>query len=247
MANSSSCGSAANSELSSMLNAAAAAWLTIYDLHRGTVHVPNLDDDGAVWCHVVAHKLVVAQRARLPARNSARGLLTQRRGSAGAAGSWACPCTAARHCCSSAPAVHAVRCRAWQLASAAAADAARCVRHRRPATMFPQGSRRLSGAGGSDKAGQSVRCAVQQPAVDSTSHSLLPLRGVKQDSKLKTSAQKLLLCERPLAGAAPCPSTVHQASNAKAPLQVLVALCDERCSAEEARNCARGKRLECSL
>ena len=138
-----------------------------YDLHRGTAIAPDLDDDGAVGRHVVAHKFVVAERARLPAGDSASGLLAQRRGSAGAAGSWACPCTAATRCCSSADAVHAVRCVAWRSASAAAAYACRCVRHRRPATMFPQGSRRLSGAGGSDEAGQSVRCAVQQPAVDS--------------------------------------------------------------------------------
>ena len=56
----------------------------------------------------------------------------------------------------------------------------------------------------------------------------------KQDSKLKTSAQKLPLCEHPLAGAALCPSTVDQASDAKAPLQVLVALCEE-CHLAEAR------------
>ena len=56
----------------------------------------------------------------------------------------------------------------------------------------------------------------------------------KQDSKLKTSAQRLPLCEHPLAGAALCPSTVDQRCYAQAPLQVLVALC-EVCYLAEAR------------
>ena len=125
-----------------------------------TVHGADLDDDGAVGRHVIAHELVVAERARLPAGDSACGLPVWTRGSAGAARSWACLRAAVGPCCRSADPVHAVPCIARHFAC-------RCARHARPAALLPQGPRGLRKAGGSDKAGQSVRRAVQQPARDS--------------------------------------------------------------------------------